>query len=120
MPGSPPGGGGKGGGIEGRAAGGAEDGGRLKKFAWLFSSVGGGGRAPGSPGTGAREVPPCFPGAGCCPCDLPHMIFSRRPLRMSLLKERSAAVSADARAVKQTNAQFCLGTIVMDRSSPNW
>lgn len=75
---------------------------------------------PGNPGTGAREEPPCLPGAGCCPCDLPHMIFSRRPLRISLLKERSAAVSADARAVKQTNAQFCLGTIVMDRSSPNW
>ena len=26
-------------------AGGAEDGGRLKKFAWLWSSAGGGGRA---------------------------------------------------------------------------
>lgn len=41
---------------------------RLKKFGgWLLSSVGGGGRAPGNPGTGARVVPPCFPGVGCCP-----------------------------------------------------
>ena len=64
-------------------------------------------------------MPPCFPGVGCCPCDLPHMILSLLPLRISLLKDRSAAVSAAARDVKQTNAQFCRGTIVMDRSSPN-
>ena len=47
------------------------------------------------------------------------MILSLLPLRISLLKERSAAVSAAARDVKQTKAQFCRGTIVMDRSSPN-
>lgn len=45
MPGSWPGGGGKVGGMGGGPDGGAEDGARLKKFAWLFSSVGGGGRA---------------------------------------------------------------------------
>ena len=75
---------------------------------------------PGSPGIGTKGVPPCFPGVGCCPCDLPHMILSRLPFRTSLLNERSAATSADARLVKQTNAQFCLGTIEMERSSPNW
>ena len=74
----------------------------------------------GSPGTGARGVPPCFPGVGCCPCDLPHIILSLLPFKISLLKERSAAVSAAVRDVKQTNAQFCRGTIVIERSSPNW
>lgn len=46
MPGTCPGGGGRvsgiGGGPDGGAAGGVP---RLKKFDWLFSSVGGGGRA---------------------------------------------------------------------------
>ena len=46
MPGTCPGGGGKVGGMGGGPDAGAEDGvPRLKKFAWLFSSVGGGGRA---------------------------------------------------------------------------
>lgn len=76
-------------------------------------------KPPGKPGTGARGVPPCFPGTGDCPCDLPHMILSLLPLRISLLKERSEAVSAAALVVKHTNAQFCRGTMVIDRSSPN-
>lgn len=75
---------------------------------------------PGNPGTGVRRIPPCLPAAGCCPWALPHIIFNLLPLRMTLLKDLSAAVSADWRDVKQTKAQFCLGTMVIDRSSPNW
>jgi len=68
IPGTCPGGGGKVSGTGGAPDDAALDGGaRLKKFVGLFSSVGGSGSAPGNPGTGASEVPPCFPGAGCCP-----------------------------------------------------
>ena len=76
---------------------------------------------PGRPGTGVNvgSAGPLVLVVGCWPCALPHMIFNRRPFKISLLKDRSAADSAEAREVKQTKAQFCLGTIDIERSSPN-
>lgn len=62
MPGTCPGGGGRVGGMGRGPDAGAEDGvPRLKKFAWLFSSVGGGGRAE----TGRKKQQSVFQKDGC-------------------------------------------------------
>jgi hypothetical protein len=74
----------------------------------------------GRPGTGINLAPPSLPGVAFAPCDFPHRIFNLRPFKINLLKDLSAAVSAEYRFVKQTKAHCCLGTIVMERISPNW
>ena len=73
----------------------------------------------GKPGTGVSFAPPSLPGVDFAPCDFPHKIFNLRPFMINLLKEFSAAVSAEKRFVKHTNAHCCFGTIVMERISPN-
>lgn len=84
----------------------------------------GGGRAPGSPGTGSSLIPESvvpsfsfsFPLAAW---DLPHFTLSLRPLTINLLKDFSAATSAACRVANWMNAHCCLCTTVTVRISPN-
>ncbi|TRY80042.1 hypothetical protein TCAL_09799, partial [Tigriopus californicus] len=86
------------------------------------NSSGGGGNAPGRPGTGTiGPDPPGWPSiAPCLPWDLPHRMVIFLPLITNLLKVSLAAVSASDLFVYWTNAQPCFWTTVMLRTSPNW
>lgn len=85
----------------------------------LKKSLGGGGNAPGNPGTGSSLTLGSAVSSPLLAWARPHLILRRLPPSMTLLKLCSTAASAAGRLVYWMKAHCCLLRMVTLRISPN-